>query len=158
MTSTSSWAEIYARIQQLLLLQERIHNGAVYPRWIGRTDTFWYERSSPAGREICIVQGSSGERRTAFAVSAIAAALGRPLDAEIDPKELILSSLKVEREPARASFDAFGKSWVYDYESGTLEETALKGSDKSWVVSPDGRMAAILRDHNLWVREIETGE
>lgn len=158
MTPTPSWADRYARIQQLLLLQERIDNGAVYPRWIGRTDAFWYERSSRGAKEICIVQASSGEKRTVFTMNAIAAALGSALGAEIDPKELILTSLKVESDPARASFDAFGKSWIYSYEAGTIEETVVKGNDKNWVVSPDGRMAAILRNHNLWVREIESGK
>jgi dipeptidyl-peptidase 4 len=158
MNQTIPWADRYARIQQLLLLQERVHNAAIYPRWMGRSDAFWYERSSQQGKEICIVQAASGAKRTAFAVSDVANLLARVLGTEVDPERLILGGLKVECESPRAAFDVFGKSWIYEYEKGVLREAAIKTSDRSWLISPNGRRAAILRDHNVWVRDIETGK
>jgi len=155
--SFDSWAEAYARVQSILLLERRIRNATVYPHWMGDSRAFWYERTSADGSAVCVVDAATGQGRVAFTLKSVARALGRALSAVVDPEIVILGSLEVEFEPPRARFDAYDKSWTYDYVSGILA-AATKTHDRNWVMSPDGRLAAFRRDHNLWVREIETGK
>ncbi len=150
------WAEAYARVQAILLIEQKICNALVYPHWMADSRAFWYERRSAGGREVRVVDAATGQGRVAFTLKSVASALGRVLGVEVDPALAILGSLEIEAEPPRASFDAYGKSWSYDFVAGVLAE-APKTHDRNWIVSPDGRLAAILRDHNLWVREIATG-
>ena len=151
-----SWSDAYARVQAILLLERNVRNACVYPCWIGDSRAFWYERTSAEGREVRIVDAATGKGHVAFTLKAVAEALGGELVANVDPEVVILASLNVERAPSRATFEAYGRSWSYEYVSGTLTE-APKAHDRNWVVSPDGLQAAFLRDHNLWVRDIETG-
>ena len=151
-----SWADAYARVQAVLLLERKIRNATVYPHWMADSRAFWYERCSVDGREVRIVDAATGQPRVAFTLKRVAAALGGALGADIEPELVILGSLEIAADQPRASFDAYEKSWHYDFASGRLSE-ATKTHDRNWVLSPDGRLAAILRDHNLWVREIATG-
>lgn len=151
-----SWSDAYARVQAILLLEGKIRNACVHPHWIQGSHLFWYERTSIDGREVRIVDAATGDGRVAFRLEAVAAALGRALATGLDPAQVILAGLEVEPEPSRARFDAYGKSWSYDYAEGALAE-ASKTRDRNWVVSPDGRAAALLRDYNLWVRDVGTG-
>ncbi|MGB6487365.1 MAG: DPP IV N-terminal domain-containing protein [Steroidobacteraceae bacterium] len=151
-----SWSDAYAGVQEILLLERKIRNACVYPHWIGDSGIFWYERTSVDGREVRIVDGSTGQGRVAFTLEAVAAALGAALVADVDPELVILAGLEVECELPRARFEAYGRSWSYDYASRALTETP-KTRDRHWVVSADGRLAAFLRDYNLWVRDIEAG-
>ena len=156
--TSNSWAEAYARVQSTLLLERNVHNATVYPHWIDDSRAFWYGRISADGSEVRIVDAATGEGCVAFTFKTVATALGRALDAEVDPEIVILGSLEVTSDPPRARFRyAYDRSWTYDYVSGILAET-IKTNDRNWLVSPDGRLAAILRDHNLWIREIDTGK
>ena len=155
-TGGGSWSDAYARVQAILLLENTVRNACVYPHWIGNSQRFWYERNSGDGREVRIVDAATGDGRVAFRLDAVATALSGALAAKLDPQVLILASLEVELAPPRARFEAYGKTWRYDYAAGTLHE-APKAHDRNWVVSPDGRRAAFPRDYNLWVREVGTG-
>lgn len=150
------WAEAYARVQEIFLLEQKILNATVYPHWMADSRAFWYERCSGQGREVRIGDAATGRALAALPLEGVAAALGRVLGTDVDPQLLILGSLDFETDWTRASFEAFGRTWSYDFVSGEFAQAA-KTRDRDWVVSPDGRSAAILRDHNLWVREIATG-
>lgn len=154
--TSEPWAEAYARVQEVLLLEQKIRNGPVYPHWMADSRALWYERRSARGREVRIVDAATGQGRIAFTLKSVAAALGRALGTEVDPELAILGNLEVEADRSRATFDAYGKSWSHDFVSGVLAETT-QTRDRNWVISPDGRLAAIVREHNLWVREMETG-
>ncbi len=151
-----AWPDAYARVQEVLLLERKVRNACVYPHWIGQSNVFWYERSSLHGREVRVVDAATGEGSTAFTLEAVAEALGNALSVDVDPELVILASLDVEHERRQAIFDAYEKSWRYDYTSSFLTE-APKTHDRNWVLSPDGKLAAVLRDYNLWVRDMATG-
>lgn len=154
--TSDSWSDAYARVQESLLLESRIRNACVHPHWMGDSSVFWYERTSVAGREIRVFDAAKAAGRVAFTLRAVAAALERALASAVDPEALILGRLELECDPLRARFEACGKSWTYDCASGALTR-APEIRDRNWLVSPDGRRAAGVRDNNLWVREVGTG-
>lgn len=143
----------YALAQAALSAGQTVRNGDVYPHWF-ESDRFWYEREGEDGAEYRIVDATTGEGRVGFTRAEVAKALARRLDAEVDAEMLILRGLRIAGD--RASFDAFGEPYAYDF-AGRELTAALKQGDPDWLISPDGRQAAFLRDSNLWVRDIESG-
>jgi dipeptidyl-peptidase-4 len=151
-----SWSDAYARVQETLLLEARVRNACVHPHWIGDSHAFWYERTSVEGREVRMVDAVKGEGRVALTFRAAAAALGRELGVDVDCEALILEGLEMEQDPPRARFAARGRSWTFDCASGVLAPGS-ETDDRNWLVSPDGRLAATVRERNLWVRELDSG-
>ena len=54
------------------------------------------------------------------------------------------------------SFSAFNKDWTYNNEKQSCIEVETYPSD--WLLSPDGKKAVLIRNHNLWLRDLGNGE
>jgi dipeptidyl-peptidase-4 len=157
MTQGSDWRDIYARVQQTMLADDAVQNGTIYPRWIGDSDHFWYERSGEDGTEYRIIEARSGQSLTGFTRKAVADALSHHFGGPVAPETLMLRSLQIVDGLDRALFDAFGKSWDFHFGTGKLAE-ATKSVDRDCLMSPNGKRTAFTRDANLWIRDVETGE
>lgn len=153
--SNSVWNERYAIAQSLQLAADLVANGTVYPHWID-DECFWYERRGRDGAEYRVVAASTGQARAVLTKCAVARSLSVHLDAEVDSQTLLLRDLKFARDISSASFNAFGEAYLYRLADKALIPSVSQGNP-NWVISPDGRLAAFLRDFNLWIREIQTG-
>ena len=151
----TDWRDAYARVQETLFADDMVRNGQIYPRWIGDTGHFWYERTGDAGTEYRIIEAATGGGWIAVTMAEIAAALATRLGAQAEG-ELLLVSFRIPPAFDRATFDALGRSWEYAFASGELHET-MKRIDRDTLVSPDGRLGAFTRDANLWVRDLASG-
>lgn len=150
-----SWNERYQIAQSVQLAADAVVNGTVYPHWLDDS-RFWYERHGPDGAEYRLVEAGTGKSRTVLTKDAVARSLSVYLEAEIDSHTLLLRDLKFDRSVSSATFNAFGDAYLYSFSEGTLTPSVCRG-DPNWVISPDGLLAAFLRDHNLWIRDILSG-
>lgn len=155
MTSLN-WIERYAHAQALLLAEQSVSNGAVYPRWIDDTH-FWYDRKGADGVEYRIVDAVAGTGRVIVTQAAIATALGDHLHADLDPGMLILREPRIDLANDTLFFNAYGESYRYALGSRALAAIP-KRADNGWMRSPDGAAAALIRDSNLWLRSLESGD
>ncbi len=157
-----------------------LFNGAVEPEWLpdGR---FWYRNRTPDGGEYVMVDPETGTRVPAFDHAEMTAALeavaGAPAVAEGLPRGLLLveaglavfapegDGFREEGRVFRCSLSAarceeLGGSPEQrraNYVAVSMGRSSLSRASAA-VASPDGAREAFLRDHNLWVREAETGE
>ena len=157
----------YARAESYMPWNVRklVFNTGVKPNWIGKSDRFWYQRSSPNGTEFVLVDSSDGSRRPAFDHQRLAASLSRSSGTYHTHNQLPFSAIKLEfdeenddAEPTRVEFVVDGMTWSCDletYECTRGDEAKADARDE--VKSPDGRLVAFLRDGNLFVREVESG-
>jgi dipeptidyl aminopeptidase/acylaminoacyl peptidase len=150
------WATRYDFAQAVLFAAETIANGAVLPTWIG-DDRFWYERRGEDGPEYRVVDATDGSTVATVKRAALAAALAGHLGAPVKADDLIVREPRFDANAATLSFSAYGESYAYDLGAGSLAP-ARKHADVNWAASPDGARALLLRDHNLWLRDIESGE
>jgi dipeptidyl aminopeptidase/acylaminoacyl peptidase len=99
-------------------------------------------------------------RRPAFDQSRLAAALSAAADTTYDPYHLPFTRFELSTDGQRIAFDIGSRHWSCDRE-GTRCASAPARRDHSLrdaVVSPDGKRAAFIRDYNLWVRDLATGQ
>ncbi len=130
----------------------------VQPRWLGAAGRFWFEDRTAAGRQWILVD-PAGPRRPLFDRDRLAAALSVAADTAIDPVRLALPGLEAAEDLAWIRFQR-GRGWwrceLPSYRCAPTDSTPVRMSHE--VRSPDGRWAAYLRDGNLWVRSLQSGE
>ncbi len=158
----------YARAEAMMgqNAQELVFGGPVSPEWIDEEERFWYRNRFREGFEFILVDAPSGERERAFDHVELAAALSRASERNVEPFQLpfesfsfveggtaiefVLDDEEQENEEAR---------WIC-----SIREYACDGplaphpSVEHSIRSPDGRYAAYIEKHDLWVRDLETGE
>jgi dipeptidyl-peptidase 4 len=155
-TAPITWGERYALAQSALMADDSVFNGAVYPTWIDRSH-FWYERRGPKGVEYRIVDAEANVGKITLTLSDVADKLAKHLGAEVDPKQLMLRDLRFDIADGKVEFSAFGDSYALSLNDGLLSSTT-KRADLTWSAAPDGKAAMLVRDWNLWRRDLDSGE
>ncbi len=143
-------------IQKNILDKRVIRNATLFPIWIGSEDCFWYERDLENGKEYRLVNVRSKTNECAFDHHSLANALAEKSNQTVDAYDLPIGRVKIDLEPLRIEFSAFDKRWFFEAAVNACTEIPEYPSD--WVVSPDGKRAAFARDHNVWVRDLDTDE
>jgi len=152
--------EDYARAESRLgnRTSGLVFRAGVRPNWLP-DDRFWYRNAVPGGTEYVLVASQAGSRSLAFDHPRMAAAMGVAADTTFDALDLPVDSIGPAGRRVVATFGAGGRVLrCENYVCAAIESDAESGEflrDAS--VSPDGRKAAFIRDHNLWVRDLATG-
>ena len=154
-TVTERYARAETFLQRVFSLKTT-PNSILFPKWIGETDTFWYERYSKNGREYRLVDARENTNTEAFDHGNLAFLLAEISGEDVDPNNLPITQVRLQIEPFRVSFRAFDKSWIYKCEVAALEQLSV--STETGLVSPDSAYAVFRKEHDLWLRDIESGE
>jgi len=120
---------------------------------------FWYARETINGPEYMLVDGDKGTSNKLFDSSRLSSLLSETLKINILPRKLLLGNLLVSEDIESISFKAYGREWRYDLDEQYLEEIEPRSeSDSTLVISPDRNWAALIRDYNIWIRKLSSGE
>ena len=131
-------------------------NTIIVPRWIGDSECFWYERELKEGKEFRLVDANAKSNEVAFDHAVLADVLAKASEKTIDATNLPITKVDLVLSPLQLKFTAFGKRWLFVDDKKSCTQIESQPSD--CVISPDGCQAAFVRDDNLWVRELSTGE
>ena len=115
---------------------------------------FVYRDQDADGDRFLRVDAAGGGVVPAFDHVKLAKALGKAADKPVKAEKLPLRSWSFD-DDGRIALSAFGKEFRCDL-SGRGE--CLEKTGEPGVRSPDGRREAFIRDWNLWVRDVATGE
>jgi dipeptidyl-peptidase 4 len=159
-------AEDYARAERFLAPNVLpLLSGTIGPvRW-GDDGRFWYRATRADGAEFILVDPARRRRAAAFDHARLAAALGEATGTPMDANRLPFATFDLSRDGRQVTVVMAGERWrcdvtaymcVADPASGPA--AALHPAPQASVPSPDGRWAAFTRDHDLWVRDLRTGE
>jgi dipeptidyl-peptidase 4 len=159
-----------------------LYNMSVTPNWIDGTDNFWYLNTGRWGKEFVLVDTANATKRLVFDQEMLAQALASASGAEVDPSNLPFSYIIVFLDE-RVLFSALNKTWQFDLKSYDIKEIvpgkseirifkptrhgeahafseikALKTAEPGEMLSPDDKFAVFVQDHNLWLKEIDSGK
>ena len=156
----------YQRAQALINgvgTQNLVQNDTLYPVWIEDTECFWYERfyrssSGNISREYRLVDANAATNQVAFDHGAFAERLAQATGQAVDQHDLPISRVGIRLAPLRLCFEAFDRHWQFNGEQGCCEELSSDKLAVSDVLSPDGKQIAFIRDYNLWLRDVVSGE
>ncbi|HEX6981389.1 MAG TPA: DPP IV N-terminal domain-containing protein [Balneolaceae bacterium] len=141
-----------------------IDHWQINPHWIDN-DRFWFRDVTAKGSKFILVDAREGTRTMAFDHQKLAAALSKAVGKNYSAAMLPFQSFRYINNEQAIVFEENGKRWECELETYqcTLrdEKTSDSGNDRyqrNQAVSPNGELAAFIRDYNLWVRNLETGE
>lgn len=146
-----------------------VYYSDVRPVWLDGT-TFWYVRQTPEGRRYVKVDVRTQKRTPLFDHAKLAGAISRATGRHTSPDSLVPERLRVT--PDSLFFNLNNHRWAYSVRKGTLADRGAipapaqmphwmvvdEEKDGAPVVSPDGTKEAFIRNSNVWVRTLATGE
>ncbi len=149
----------------------------VRPNWLP-DEKFWYLATTAAGNEFILVDPVKKTRTAAFDHQKLAAALSTASGNKYDGAKLPFQAISFSADGKSVSFMADGKKWKYDLLTGecsidTSADTpgmasAARGGrggraggggfgGGNEIASPDGKRSVFIKDYNLWVRDVASG-
>lgn len=151
-----------------------VPNARIYPQWIGDTGKFWYVDEHQDGSKVYTVVDAAKKKSTPlFDSKAVAAAFKANGIENADPNDLKLERLNVSNNLDTLWFNRDGRQWTY-IKSGKRHlldrgVVPVPEPEPHWMVvdeekdfqpvpSPDGKKVAFVRDNNLCVRDVATGQ
>jgi dipeptidyl aminopeptidase/acylaminoacyl peptidase len=147
-------AEDYARAERRLAAHTTplVTGTAGPPTWTA-DGRFWYRSNTAEGARYFMVDPARGTREPLFDPARLTPALGTA-GGEIPAGQLPVV-LDLTEDGRRVTVVVRGGRFTCDLQAYTCTRAAATPDDAS--LSPDGRMAAFIRDHNLWVKELASG-
>ena len=139
-------------------LEDKIYNDSVSPNWID-DNRFWYRNRFSKGHEFIFVDPEAGTRQRAFDHERLASALSEVVDDTYEPFKLPFTQFEYIDDRTKIEFRIRGEDWRCDIRNYTCSgpydpEPGVPNSEQS----PDGRYAAYIQEHNLWIRDLDNGE
>ena len=141
-----------------------IINAHISPRWIGDSDCFWYRRLSrvksgsvsDTAAEYRLVNANKATNTEAFDHASLAIALAEAVNQPVDALSLPISNIEFDQGLSTFTFDAFGQCWEFDGDIKPVKKATAYPNH--WLLSPDRKKAAFVKDYNLWVCDLDSGE
>jgi len=168
-------ADDYARAEKFLApaVSALVVGGSVSPTWLP-DDRFTYRSTTAEGVQFLLVDPVKATKAPAFDHVKLAAALGAAAGGTFDPKQLPFQTIDLSADGTSVAFDVGARRWSCDVAGTACKDAGSarggRGGDEGGrgaargagagnaVTSPDGKRAVFIKDWNLWVRDIATGQ
>ncbi len=158
--SGSITVEDYQRAESQLSwnVSGKVYKQNVSPNWISN-EQFWYRIYTRDGNRYMLVNIPENDRSVAFDHDRLANEIAGLSDSEVDAENLPLGSLEFSDDLGTIRFEHSRMIWECSLSNYQCETNEFKSNRvPNSVTSPNGDLAAYTKDHNLWVRNLETGE
>jgi len=130
----------------------------VDPNWIGESDRFWYLRTGPGGRHFVLVDAAAGTSGPAFDQARLAAALSDAAGRAYQADSLPFVDFEFADDGTTIRFEADDMRWSCSVDTYRCRKAPARDRAGPYEsLSPDGRWAAFVQDHDLYVRNTSTG-
>lgn len=133
-----------------------VSNGPVQANWLPN-DRFWYRTVTAAGSEFVLVDAARATKAPAFNHAAVAAALSTAMGKPVSATRLPFTQMTVAADGLSFAFDSDTRRWTCDVQGASCTSGDRPARIPNSMLSPDGKLAAFIRDYNLWVRDVATG-
>ena len=154
-------SEDYAHAEKFLgqFMSPLVFGASVRVNWIEEA-LFWYRNSIPEGYEFVLGDAKKKSRTRAFDHQKLAAALSEAAETNYEPFNLPFQSFEFSENKKSIIFSVGSQKYTFEIETNrcTKGESVSSRQDRNSIVSPDRKLAAFIREFNLWVRNLQTGE
>ena len=133
-----------------------VSSGTVRANWLP-DDRFWYRNQTPAGYEFVLVDPARATKTPAFNHAAVATALTTAMGKTVTAAQLPFQAITFAGDLQSFWFDSDDTRWTCDTRGTKCTSAARPRALRNSVLSPDGKLAAFIRDYNLWVQDVASG-
>jgi dienelactone hydrolase/Tol biopolymer transport system component len=162
----------YGRAERVLApyTSPLVFGGSVRPTWL-ENDRFWYRTTTAGGSQFIIVDPAKGTRAIAFDQAKLASGLSAAAGGTYSGNALPFNQLEylpngsIRVRVAARAFDCNTETGrcgaaMDDREAAQSAPVGRRRAPGQLpeVRSPDGKRAAYIKDYNLWVKDVATGQ
>ena len=180
LTQGQGAAADYQRAEKFLgdEIKKLVFDGQVTPQWIERSNRFWYVKEGPEGKAFLVVDPAKGSRTPAFDHERLAASVSRVLGTTYRANNLPFDAIRFAADMRTIRAAGATAAVSCDLEGYVCSRVKDLGDDgeelqrsgpqrppaagdlppRADVPSPDKNFTAFVQNHNLWVRNLKTGE
>lgn len=146
-----------------------IDHGSVRPVWLDG-DRFWFRDMVADGSRFILVDPAKKTQQPAFDQQKLAASLSAATGNSYTADMLPFVTFDYAPDGKSIYFRADGKDWKCDLHNYKCTEDTDPAAHKEpqaaggpffqrsiYVLSPDGKKEAFIKDYNLWVKDVQTG-
>jgi dienelactone hydrolase/Tol biopolymer transport system component len=137
-----------------------VDNSFSAPQWQDN-GTCWYRTLTTRGSEYILVNPAKATRSAAFDQEKLAASLSRTSGHTYKAYALPFRTFRFINDGKSITFNIAGTDYTCDLQSYQVTKSAAATTkdnrSSNEVASPDGHLAAFIKDYNLWVRELPNG-
>jgi dipeptidyl aminopeptidase/acylaminoacyl peptidase len=102
-------------------LRSSVYTNAVQPRWLGKSDTLWYNWRDRTGSHFYLVVPATGSKRPLFDRERLAAALAEASRRPVDPSNLPFTTLNFTKDHKAFRFTADSMRYEWSLAAGALK-------------------------------------
>lgn len=138
-------------------IQQEVYHLDVSPNWLDDKKRFWHQTYTKDGKRFFLTDIEKEQTKEAFDHEELAELLSEKSGETIDFKNLPFHRIQLKDDGSLA-FEWLNKDWTY--KDGDLESkrASSDAGDRSVSISPDGNWKAYVKNFNLFVENLETGE
>lgn len=146
-----------------------VQHGTVRPNWLS-ADRFWYLTNTDSGKAFFLVDPAKKSKSAAFDQEKLASELSKITGTTYNANLLPFQTFSYSPDGNSLLFLVKGQRYIYDLKGlqlkkdnsnadfdNSAQKPVLRRGNLE-VLSPDGKLAAFIRDYNLWVRNVATKE
>jgi dipeptidyl-peptidase-4 len=150
----------YQRAEKFLPgnLRHKLYVADVAPHWIAKGNRFWYRKFSPKGNEFFLIDSAQNTTHPAFDQARLAAALSKETKRESKPWELPFDTFEFSEDGKSIHFQIESTPWNCNIETYECKEAREAAVGSFELASPSKEWIAYVKDFNLYVRYVPTGE
>ncbi len=119
-----------------------------------------YYTTTKEGKKFIVVNADAKTKKEAFDHQELATLLSKELDREVEASNLPIYNVSIAKDLKTINFSAARQSYLYNIENNSLlkDKSVNTSVSRKEHVSPNGKLAAYIKDYNLWVRNLETNK
>src|SRR6266568_4046600 len=152
--------EDYQRAEQFLPgnLRHRVYVADLTPRWIAKKNRFWYRKAGTKAAEFILVDADQNATGPAFDHARLAESLSKALKREVQSTELPFDSIDFSDDGKSISFQIDATPWSCTLEKYDRKRGPEPVAGQYEEASPNKEWVAYVKDHDLYLRYVSTGE
>ncbi len=124
--------------------------------WL-KNDLLIYKNTIADGSAFILANPDTKQKQRAFDHDQLASSLSKLVGKEIKPVDLPITPLNLSDDGLSLSFNAEGKRYKVDLSTYIISEVSPANLRNEYL-SPNGLLAAYIKDYNLWVRDTQSGK
>jgi len=129
----------------------------VNPHWIEKTNRFWYRRVGLSDTQFILVDAEKNTSEPAFDHERLATALSHAAKQEYSASALPFFEFKFVDDGKAIRFSVESAQWTCTLAAYECTKDSTRPEKPNEVLSPNKRWAALVKEHNLYLRDVSTG-
>src|SRR5579863_4151364 len=129
----------------------------VNPHWIEKTNRFWYRRIGLSDTQFILVDAEQNTSGPAFDHERLATALSSAAKQEYSASALPFAEFEFVESGKAIRFSVESAQWTCAVATYECRKESAHAETPNEVLSPNKRWAALVKEHNLYLRDVSTG-